>query len=250
MVQSWMRTRSETCKPSTVNREVDVLKALLKAAVPKYLDASPLKGMRKLTGPRPKRHLMTHEEEVAILAHLKPDDRAIMLVGLDALVRLTDILDLRRSDDHGTFLYVADPKSSGQSEPHRAPISTRLRAALDALEPDPDSIYLFPRRRRASTEDTRRACVRYALANACRKAGVPYGRNKDGITFHWATRRTAATRLIRAGVDIKTVQRLGPWKTATIVLDVYAEVSQERMQEVVELIGAFPTGSRSTEKDA
>jgi len=43
------------------------------------------------------------------------------------------------------------------------------------------------------------------LKEACRRADIPYGRNKSGgLVFH-DTRHTAATRMLQDGVDVKTV---------------------------------------------
>ena len=111
-VRTWMTARRATVSARTVNREVDLLKAMLRDAVPKYLDASPLVGMRRLKVVPPKRRLLTPAEERRLLAELRPDDKAIVLMGLDTLCRLTDILDLRREDDDGRWLYIRDPKDS------------------------------------------------------------------------------------------------------------------------------------------
>ena len=44
---------------------------------------------------------------------MTPSDRALFLLGLDSLVRLNDILDVKREDDQGTQVWIADPKSGG-----------------------------------------------------------------------------------------------------------------------------------------
>jgi integrase len=207
----------------------------MRDAVPKYLAESPIAGMKRLKVVKPKRRLMTPAEERRLLPHLRPDDTAIVLIGLDALCRLGDILDLKREDDDGTHLYISDPKDPNQSEPYRVPISTRLRKALDAV-PERGPFY-FPRRRIAMTERDRRNTIRQMLESACAKAGVPYGRAHGGITFHWATRRTGATRMIQANVDLKTVQAIGHWKTADVMLDIYAEADPKAARAAVELVG-------------
>lgn len=116
--------------PRTVNREVDLIKAILQSAVPDYLETSPLFGMPLLPTTTPRRRLMTPEEEARLLAVMAPDDKALFLLGLDSLIRLTDLLDAKRGDDHGATLWIADPKAGGGFE---VPVSTRARAALDAL---------------------------------------------------------------------------------------------------------------------
>ena len=92
----------------TVNREVDLLQQILAAAVPKYLERSPVEGLADLDVMNPRRRIMTETEEEKILPCLAPDDRAIVLAGLDTLARLTSLLNLRRDDDHKTYLTFYD----------------------------------------------------------------------------------------------------------------------------------------------
>lgn len=221
---------------NTINREVDVLKSVLSAGVPTYYDQSPLYGLPRLRVPTPKRRLLTDAEEARLLAIMEPDDKALFLIGLDSLVRLSDILDAKHADVQDGTLWVADPKAGGG---FRVPLSTRAREALAHL-PASASPYLFPRRRRAVTERDRRNGIRQMLEMYCRLADppVPYGRANGGITFHWATRRTGTTRMLTRGVDPGTVQKIGRWKTSDVVLGIYHELIDEAAQHAVEVVGA------------
>ena len=77
------------------------------------------------------------------------------------------------------------------------------------------------------------------LRRACAKAGVPYGRARRGLTFHWATRRTGTTRMLRHGGEgaIAAVQRIGGWRSANVPLTIYREVATSEMKALVELVG-------------
>jgi integrase len=219
---------------ATVNREVDLLQQILSAAVTAgKLAQSPIYGLKNLPVVKPIRRTMSEVEEELLLEVLAPDDAAILLVGLDTLARLTDILDLQWLDDHGDTLDIRDPKN-GQS--HTVPISSRLRAALDALPRT--GKYMFARRRRGTTQAIRRKTVANALKRACQKAGLPYGRAARGITFHWSTRRTGATRMIRRGGEkaIAVVQRIGNWKTANVLIGIYQETITDEMKAAVETV--------------
>lgn len=242
-VRQWMTVRREKVSARTVNREVDLLKSMLRDAFPKYLEASPLVGMKRLKVIPPKRRLMTQSEERKLLRELRPDDKAIVLMGLDTLARLGDILDLRREDDDGKYLYFSDPKDPQQSEPYRVPVSKRLRAALRKVPEN--GPYYFPRRRLAVTDRDRRNTIRQMLQYACERAHLPFGRAKNGLTFHWATRRTGATRMIQRKVDLKTVQAIGHWKTADVVLDIYAEANPKAAKAAVELVAGLSPRSRA-----
>lgn len=246
-VSEWMTTRLNTptvimpkkhtkarmvcASPTTVNREVDLLKSILQAAVPEYLSASPLFGMKRLPTKTPKKRLLTQDEERRLLAVMTPADRALFLLGLDGLVRMGDILDARRSDRAGDTLWIAQTKSG---DGFSVPLSARVQRALDALRGD--SEYYFELRRRPAMDKARRAGVKTMLQRACAAAKVPYGR-VNGLTFHWATRRTGATRMLTHGVDIGTVQKVGRWKRPDVVLGIYHELIDAKARAAVEVPG-------------
>ena len=60
----------------------------------------------------------------------------------------------------------------------------------------------------------------------------------DGVTWH-ALRHTFASRLVAAGVDLRTVQELGGWKTLSMVQR-YAHLSPDHLAAAVEKIVAVP----------
>lgn len=232
-------------KPSarTVNREVKFLQQMLSAAKQAQLiEASPLWGFRNLTAGPIRRRLTLHDEEQRLLAMLADDDRAIYLMGRDGLVRLGDILDVRRADDHGTTLDIRFPKNGA---PVTIPITPRLREALDLVPVDSDQPeWYFPRRRRAKTDQARTRGYIKAIARACRDATppIPYGKKVEGVTFHWGTRTTGATRMIREGGDgvIADVQKIGGWKDVGVLLEIYQQTVTEDMQRVAEMGSRAP----------
>jgi hypothetical protein len=221
--------RDDDVSARTVNREVDLLKAMLRDAVPKYLTASPLVGMKRLKIVTPKRRMMTEAEEKKLLKVADAVERALIIVAVDGLIRLTDLLDLKRTDRHGDWLYVADPKSG---EPYEVALTARAGRALEAVPAD--GAYFFQRYRGAKKARDRRARVRRALMALCEAAHVPYGKAEAGLTFHWATRKTGATRLV---VDrkaaIPAVQRQGNWKTADVLLSIYAEADRDAQRQAI-----------------
>src|SRR5262249_24118534 len=60
----------------------------------------------------------------------------------------------------------------------------------------------------------------------------------DGMTWH-ALRHTFASRLVSAGVDLRTVQELGGWKTLSMVQR-YAHLSPGHLAAAVERIVPAP----------
>lgn len=216
--EAWKLLRAKQVKQSTVNRELEVLKPLLGSAVPQYLDTNPASAVKKFRLRFPPIAILSVEAEAAILAVCSPAERAFILLGLDALLRLSDVRRLRAEHDKGTYLEIVDPKV----EAYKVPVSSRLRAALDALEPKGG--YYFPRRYgvRGQGEQPRGndnwhpispATAQAIFTAICVRAEVPCGRAAGAITYH-SLRHTGATRAARH-VKLTVVQRLGGWKSLT-----------------------------------
>jgi hypothetical protein len=232
------RTGVRPAAARTVNREVDLLKGMLRDAVPKYLNASPLTNMKRLRVVPPRRRFVTDAEFARLLAVCEDaQDRAVLLLGRDPLVRLGDILDVQASDRDGPWLYVRDPKAGA---PYEVALSPRTQRALDAL--DPGAGWLFPKFRRAQAPRDWSGSVRQRLEYLCRLAGLPYGRSRNGITFHWGTRRSGATeQLVQNRVPLPVVQKQGNWKKPDVLLDIYAEA---RPEDQLRAVGAWPKRGR------
>lgn len=241
-VRAYMTHRKAAVSASTVNREVDLLKAMLRAAAPKYLATSPIEGLRRLPTVPPKRRLMTRAEEKRLLKAGDAVDRALIILGVDGLIRLGDLLDIRRSDRRGNWLYVAHSKTG---DAYEVALSARARKALDAIKDDEP--FYFAKFRQAVNPRDWRGSVRQRLEYLCKAANVPYGAKQGGLTFHWATRRTGATRLIvDARAPVPAVQRQGGWKTPDVLLAIYSEADKRAQQQAVASLTHRSRGRRKS----
>lgn len=242
-VRSYMHARRKTVAAVTVNREVDLLKSMLRDAVPKYLSVSPIVGLKRLPVITPKRRLLLPAEERQLLKVGDAQDRALLILGIDTLLRLGDLLDLERSDRTGQWLYVRDPKSG---QPYEVALSPRAMHALDKL--GKDGRYYFPKFRKAENPRDWTSSVRQRLEWLCEQVDIPYGKAKGGITFHWATRRTGATRmLVTKAIPLPVVQRQGNWKNPDVLLQIYAQADR---QDLLRAVGSLPSRSRPRRKRA
>ena len=229
--------------PSTINREVDLLKSMLRvAAENRDAPTSQLAGRKRLHAPKRAKARLTPDQEAALLKAIdSPNDRALLIMGLDTLARRGDLLDFQKAHDHGTTADIIDPKNGRFLS---VPISPRLRAALDACVPDPKgSDYVFWNRRLAKKPRDWGGSVQSMLKRACKRAGVPYGRKLQAITFHAATRRTGASRMLARGASIKTVQEIGGWRDLRSV-DPYLMAEDEERQRAVKLVSEITPQSR------
>lgn len=242
-VKAYHTFRRATCSARTINREVDLLKAILRTAAPKYVAASPLVGMKRLKIVKPKRRLMTPKEEEKLLKVGDAVDRALIIVAVDGLIRLGDLLDVQRSDRVRGWIYVADPKSG---DPYEIVLTPRAAKALDAIQNT--GPYYFAKFRQAENPRDWGGSVRQRLELLCRGAGLRYGKKAGGLTFHWATRRTGAYRLVvKKKRPIPAVQRQGNWQKPDVLLEIYAEANREDQRQA---IAPFPHRSRSKRKSA
>jgi integrase len=220
-VREYMTWRRKRLAAVTVNREIDLLKAMLRSAVPKYLAQSPIAGMKRLPILKRRKRLLKADEETRLLAvATDPQDHALIVVGIDTMARLGDLLDLRRGDRDGLAITFHDPKNG---HPYTIPLTPRAAAALDAITHDRP--FYFEKFRRALNSRDWRSSVRQRLEYLCKVATPPIPFGRDGITFHGATRKTGATRLLlERGVPVAIVQQLGNWRRPDVLLNIYTEV--------------------------
>jgi len=230
---------------ATVKREINLLKSILKAAVPKYLTASPIAGVGGLGTSQKiivrQKRVMSKEEEAKMLAGFQnPADALVFMIAVDSLLRLSDVIDLRKVDVERGALRALDPKNGVEID---IPLSPRVREGIAALPDNNYSAFLFPHRRTATADDPAEseALRTHAYLTLCRRVAarvkVPWGKKVGGNTFHWSTRRTGAIRLLRTGTSsdiVSVVQAIGGWKDSDMLLREYNEVTQDEMRAAIE----------------
>jgi integrase len=187
--------------------------------------------MKRLKTVGRRRRLLKREEETRLLkVATDPQDRALIILGLDTLQRLGDLLDVSRDDRDGIWLDIRDTKNNTAN---RVPLSARAEAALDAI-PD-DGPFYFSKFRKAVKPRDWRGSVNQRLEKLCALCvpPVPFGL-KAGVTFHGATRKTGATRLaVEQGKPLAAVQKLGGWKDETVLLSIYNEAQTDDLLALV-----------------
>lgn len=235
---NWRKWRSEQVSFSTVNREMALLKHIFSTAIPKYLTASPLKGLGELDQEETEIRILSAREEQTLLRHCTTlEERTLLITGLDTLQRLGSVTKLHWSDHKGRQLRFMNAKVKSQTRAgHDVEISKRLAASLvklrrqqKATATDP----IFPSFYSVSPQK-RRTLVWTMMRARCATAGLPVNRLKGGISFH-CLRHTGATRMLRRGVDPKTVMQIGGWRKIDQVLK-YMHTDRDRQRTAVNTI--------------
>jgi integrase len=133
-------------------------------------------------------------------------------------------VDLRRN------LLTVQAAFAKTGKTRSVPINSVLRSALAGLKTTATSESVFTRR---DGEPLR--ALRTVFMNACAKAKL------EDVTPH-VLRHTFASRLAMAGVDLRTIQELGGWRSLKMV-ERYAHLSPSHKAEAVERLASnFPTG--------
>lgn len=221
--------RRRVVKASTVNRELDVLKHMLKEAVPKYLERSPIVGLNRMRAAKAPVRIFTEKEEIDFFAAAQTlEEQALMLIARDTLMRLSDVKNLQWKDYRGEYIAVIDPKV----EPYIVPVTDRLRDVMDALPRE--SRYVFARRQRGPGSLSSNT-VHRIFVDMCKRAGIPQGRAKAGVTFH-SLRHTGTTRALERGVPARAVQAAGGWHSGK-QLERYGHVTDAGLRAFRDKVG-------------
>jgi site-specific recombinase XerD len=133
-------------------------------------------------------------------------------------------------------------ESSKNGRGRGVPMNSIVRGALVDLasrrtRPDDADERVFPGSHRQTAILFARAVdrARGALRDAGRDPSC-----LDGYTWH-CNRHTFASRLVMAGVDLRTVQELGGWRTLSMVMR-YAHLSPVHLHAAVERLVVGPVG--------
>ncbi|MGA2631846.1 MAG: tyrosine-type recombinase/integrase [Terriglobia bacterium] len=195
--------RSKVVSPATINRELGNLKHILRMAIAwKFLEANPFAESKLLHVPgRPERTLGEDEEGKLLSAcnnvrsqHLRP----IVVLALNTGARKGEILGLKWSqvDFANRTIFVIEAKS--EQGRRIIPMNDTVYDLLSRLPRKRGTQLVFPSPRNPGH---RMRDHKVGFAKAVRLAKIPH------IRFH-DLRHTFASRLVRSGADLVTVQKL------------------------------------------
>ena len=210
--------RDEGAEAATINRETSILSRMFHLAVHgDQLERMPFFPKRLEENP-PRQGFFEHEEYVQVRQELPAAYQDILDFAYYSGWRRNEILYLswEEVDLAGGVIRLA-PHRSKTKTGRVLPISAPLRAVLKRRE---------QRRQLGDARVFRRDGVtvrvwRYALRDACRRAGLPHRLLHD-------CRRTAARNLVRAGVPERVAMLLTGHKTRA-VFDRYNIVNEQEL---------------------
>jgi len=217
-------------QPSTINVELTILKMILNRAVTwKKLAEHPGKEVKTLQGVHGRTRFLSEEEEAAILAVCSSALRRAVEVGLLTGFRRQELVNLRPQDidlARGTVTVAACYAKNGESRTN--PMGERLKAILQealSVKGDAPTVLVTEYGKPWTTE---------GLTNQFQRASCHAGLERLGPHV---LRHTYASRLVMAGVDIRTVQELLGHKDIKQTMR-YAHLSPSHKRAAVEALEA------------
>lgn len=225
-VSAW---RAELAKDklsvATINRHLASLRGAINLAVDRgHLASSPMRGVRLEKESNERDRLCSRAEYERLRDAAEGDLRAIIVMGYWLGMRLGEISGLawNRVDlERGTLRLRASATKEGAAKP--LPLPTEAVKELKAL-PRNISGRVF----------------RHTVQTYSRKFAELCGELKiEELRFH-DLRHTAVTRMLEAGVDLRTIQAFTGHKTLLMVKR-YAKVTETRMRDAMSAIEAHET---------
>jgi integrase len=228
------RRLDQGATPATVNRELATLSHLFNSAVEwRWLDRVPTRP-KKLTESAGRIIALTDEQSDKLMrsavADANPDLWLFVAFGLNTAMRHSEILTARwdRLDLVNRRLFVPDAKAGQREQPITPELAELLAAERDMREDHDGWIFASPH---GDSGTGHRARMDRPFKDAVRRAGL----DPTLITPH-VMRHTAVTKLVQAGIDLPTIQRISGHKTLAMVLR-YAHVHGSHIDRAIRAIG-------------
>ena len=240
-VQQYARKRLDFVRQPTVNRELATLSHALKRFV-EWKWIKPEDAPRVVKGTEPRKKIVVlddcHSSALMEAAIADADPRLWLFVafGLNTAMRHSEILRVRYSqiDFHNRRIFIPDAKAGEREQPITPTLANHL---LDQRMADGDSgDWVFP-----AIGKTARQPHRTSLAVPFRRAVIRADLLPDKVTPH-VMRHTAITRLIKAGVDLPTVQKISGHKTLSMVLR-YAHIHGRHIDDAIAVLDRGDAGA-------
>ena len=225
--------RQEGAKPKTINNELVLMNHALNLCVKdwEWLRVNPIDKVSKEKVNNKIDRWLRPDEEMRLLASSNRWLAEIIVFAMSTGLRQSEILDLKRDqvDLFKKTLYIAEQKNKEKDVlPLNGKAMQVLKARASVRQLHDGYVFLNQNGGRINARNLIRA-----FRNACNKAEVKRFRFHD-------LRHTFATRLVQAGVDLYTVQKLGRWKSITMV-ERYAHHCPESLRPGVEVLDKFIT---------
>lgn len=238
------KRRDDAAAPKTINHELGLLSHAFKLATAEWewTDRNPVLGVSREAVNNLIERWLTSEEETALLDASPAWLKEILVFAVNTGLRQSEILNLEwpQVDLFRRTITLLKQKNK---QVDTLPVNAKV---LEVLKTRVKVRHLASAHVFTSREGTRldaRNLLR-AFYLACKDAKIEH------LRFH-DLRHTFATRLVQAGVDLYTVQKLGRWRTVQMVVR-YAHHYPESLRpgvEALDRVGSVPPGTNRAQSN-
>ncbi|MBN2242814.1 MAG: site-specific integrase [Acidobacteria bacterium] len=246
LIEKYKQKRLSEGAKVGVNRELSRLRTLYNLCIrwKKYEGENPVKRFQMAPESRGRIRFLTEDEETALLNQAKEPLRSAVLIGVNTGLRMqSEGMTLTWDNvDFSQKSVTVEDHFAKNGETRTVPLNSIALEILKQLKATTPGPWVFMTnkgsKRRQDKYWEQYKSFRTAFENACKRA------NLSDVTPH-VLRHTFASRLVMAGVDLRTVQELGGWKSLNMVQR-YAHLSREHKQNAVELLANNSTSLFTT----
>ena len=231
-IEKYRRDRKDKGRTdATINRELQTLRHLFnKALAWEEVEHNPMRGVKLKREENARVRFLTREEEDRLLEACGESLRAIVTAALNTGFRRSELLSLTWPDvDFDRGLITVQAAYAKNGERRSIPINRELRWVLEQLKAKAgDSTQVF-----LNTFGKPYKLVSTVFDEAVERAGM------EDFHFH-DLRHTFASRLVMAGVDLRTVQVLMAHKTINMTLR-YSHLAPDHLKKAIESLNRQKT---------
>ena len=233
-VEHYMNKRRDKVAPATVNRELSCIKHMFSKAVQwGYIINNPMRIVRKYKEPPGRMRYLSESEVIKLLHHCAEHIKPIIMMALHTGMRKGEILNLKWADVdmHNRTITIRKTKNN---ELRILPVNDVLYRTLRAMDQQLGYQYVF-----SNTDGKPYLDIKVGFRATLRRARI------HDFKFH-DLRHTFASRLVMAGVDIRTVQVLLGHKDIKVTMR-YSHLSDQNLRKAVDKL-AFSDYSGSEDR--
>lgn len=205
---------------ATINREMATLRHMLKSAASwKWIKKDAIPDIVMSAEPQQPMVALNDEQSAALMngAIADQDGRCWLFVafGLGAAMRHREILRVRydKIDFDNRRIFIPEAKAGHREQPITQTLADALKRQRAMEDEDKRNGWVFPTMNPKLSKSGHRTNMARQFARAVVRAKL----DPDKVTPH-TMRRTAITKLVRAGVDLPTIQKISGHKTLAMVL--------------------------------
>lgn len=246
LVKSFIKSRRDAgAEPGTINRELATLSHMLRSAVRwKWIARDRVPAIERLKEGDGRIIALSPEQcERLVDAAVADQDRDLwlfVLVCLHTSMRHGEARRLKweHFDAHRRRFYIPEAKAGEREQPVTAELAKVLAAEMKARRVKEG--YLFGPGPGSKSE------YRHTFRKAFRRAAARAELNPNLVTPH-VMRHTAITQLVKARVDLPTIQRVSGHRTLAMVLK-YTHIDGAHIDDAVDRLAMPVPGGKRTKK--